>query len=92
MIPLLQGVFANDQNAMDAGRRKASTVDAQISADALHTIACIAKGKFDGAEKAKLETVDVAALTPLELIAQSYFRRTHFSRTRTSATRRRTES
>ena len=73
VIPILQGVFASDQNAMDAGRRKAATADAQISADALHTIVCIAKGKFDVAEKAKLETVDVASLTPLEMIAQSYF-------------------
>ncbi len=73
VIPILQGVFAKDQQAMDGGRRKAATVDAQISADALHTIVCIAKGKFDDAEKAKLETVDVAALTPLEMIAQSYF-------------------
>ena len=73
VIPILQGVFTGDQTAMDAGRRKAATVDAQISADALHTIVCIAKGKFDAAEKLKLETVDVAALTPLEVIAQSYF-------------------
>jgi hypothetical protein len=73
VIPILQGVFAKDQQAMDAGRRKAAQVDAQVSADALHTIVCIAKGKFDDAEKALLETVDVAALTPLEVIAQSYF-------------------
>ena len=73
VIPILQGVFAGDQNAMDAGRRKAATVDAQVAADALHTIVSIAKGKFDEVGKAKLETVDVAALTPLEVIAQSYF-------------------
>ncbi len=73
VIPILQGVFAKDQPAMDAARRTAATVDAQISADALHTILCIGKNRFDVAEKAELEMVDVAALTPLEVIAQAYF-------------------
>ena len=73
VIPILQGVFAKDQPAMDAGRRKAATVDAQISADALHTILCIGKNRFDDAEKVQLENVDMVALTPLEVIAQSYF-------------------
>ena len=73
VIPILQGVFADDQPAMDAGRRKAATVDAQISADALHTILCIGKNRFDDAEKAQLENVDMATITPLEVIAQSYF-------------------
>ena len=73
VIPILQGVFANDQPAMDGGRRKAATVDAQVAADALHTILCIAKNRFDEAEKTPLENVDMAALTPLEVIAQAYF-------------------
>ena len=80
VIPILQGVFADDAAAMDVGRRRAATVDAQVAADALHTIVCIAKTKFDDAEKAKLETVDMAALTPLEVIAQAYFpQNTYFS-------------
>ena len=73
VIPILQGVFADDAAAMDAGRRRAATVDAQVAADALYTIMCIARTKFDDVEKAKLETVDMAALTPLEVIAQAYF-------------------
>lgn len=73
VIPILQGVFANDPAAMDAGRRRAATVDAQVSADALYTICCIAKNRFDAAEKARLDTVDVVPLTPLEVISQSYF-------------------
>jgi hypothetical protein len=73
VIPILQGVFADDAAAKDAGRRRAATVDAQVAADALHTIVCIAKGKFDAAEKERLETVELTALTPLEVIAQAYF-------------------
>ena len=78
VIPILQGVFANDQPSMDAGRRKAAIMDAQISADALHTILCIGKNRFDDAEKAQLESVDMAALTPLEVIAQAYFPQNSF--------------
>ena len=78
VIPILQGVFANDQPSMDAGRRKAAIMDAQISADALHTILCIGKNRFDDAEKAQLESVDIAALTPLEVIAQAYFPQNSF--------------
>ncbi len=73
VIPILHGMFAKDSAAMDAGRRRAATVDAQISADALHTILCIAKNRFTDAERAKLDSVDVAALTPQEMIAQSYY-------------------
>lgn len=73
VIPILQGVFANDAAATDAGRRRAATVDAEVAADALYTILCIAQAKFDDAEKAKLETVNMVALTPLEVIAQAYF-------------------
>jgi hypothetical protein len=73
VIPILQGVFADDAAAKDAGRRRAATVDAQVAADALYTIVCIAQAKFDDGEKAKLETVDMGALTPLEVIAQAYF-------------------
>jgi hypothetical protein len=73
IIPILQGVFQNDQAAIDAGRRRAATVDAQVSADMLYTLLCIAKGKFDEGETAPLETVALTQLTPLEVMSQSYF-------------------
>lgn len=74
VIPILQGVFKDDQPAIDAGRRKAATVDAQVSADMLYTLLCIAKNRFDDpAETAALEQVAMVQLTPLEVINQSYF-------------------
>ena len=59
-----------------AGRPR--SLDAQISADALHTILCIGKNRFDDAEKAQIESVDIAALTPLKVIAQAYFPQNSF--------------
>lgn len=80
LIPILQGVFANQQEAIDAGRRRAATIDAQVAADALHTIFSMAKGHFDEAEKTALEKVNLGDLTPLEVISQSYFpQNTYFS-------------
>ncbi len=73
LIPILQGVFKNAQDEIDRGRLRAATMDAEVAADALHTIISIGMGKFDPDEKARLETVDVSALTPLEVISQSYF-------------------
>src|SRR4051812_35754635 len=74
VVPILQGVFKDDQAAIDAGRRRAATVDAQVSADLLYTLACIAKNRFDDpAETAALEHADMVQLTPLEVMNQSYF-------------------
>ncbi len=73
VIPILQGVFKNDEPAIDAGRRRAATVDAQVSADMLYTLLSIAEGKFEESEKAALEKVDVVSLTPLEVVGQAYF-------------------
>jgi len=73
VIPILQGVFAADQPAIDAARRRAATMDAQVAADAIFTILSIARNRFEPADQAALEQVSLADLTPLEVIAQSYF-------------------
>jgi hypothetical protein len=73
VIPILQGVFKDDQAAIDAGRRRAATVDAQASADMLFTLLSIAAGRFEEADKAPLQRVDMVQLTPTEMVSQSYF-------------------
>jgi hypothetical protein len=73
LIPILQGVFAGDQAAIDAARLRAATFDAQVAADAVFTLLCIAQHRFDPADVAALEAVSLVDLTPLEVIAQSYF-------------------
>ena len=73
VIPILQGVFRNAPAEVDAARRRAATMDAQVAADALHSIIAIARARFEPEEKARLDAVDVAALTPLEVVSSSYF-------------------
>jgi hypothetical protein len=73
VVPILNGVYRNAQAEVDAGQLRAATVDAQVVADALYTILCIAKGRFDADEAARLALADLSALTPVEVIHQSYF-------------------
>jgi len=73
VIPILHGVYRGAQDEIDAGQRHAATMDAQVVADALYTMLCIAKERFDPEETARLAVLDVSSLTPVEVIHQSYF-------------------
>lgn len=73
VLPILQGVYRGVQDEINAGQLRAATMDTQVVADALHTMLCIAKERFDPEETARLAVVDVSSLTPVEVIHQSYF-------------------
>jgi hypothetical protein len=73
VIPILNGIFEKSQPAIDAARRRAAVVDAQVVADMLYTAISIARNRFDPKETAPLATRDASSLTPLEMIRQSYF-------------------
>jgi hypothetical protein len=73
IIPIVQGVYHGAQDEIDAGQLRAATMDAQVAADALYTMLCIARQRFDPEETARLAVVDVSSLTPVEVIHQSYF-------------------
>src|ERR1700728_3741453 len=73
VIPILQGVYRGAQDEIDTGQSRAATIDAQVVADTLYSMLCIAKGRFDPQETARLAVVNVSSLTPVEVIHQSYF-------------------
>ena len=73
VIPILQGVYRDAQEEINAGQLRAATMDAQVVADALYSMLCIAKERFNPEETARLAVVDVSSLTPVEVIHQSYF-------------------
>jgi hypothetical protein len=80
IIPILQGTFRGVQEEVAAGQMRAATMDAQVVADALYSMLCIAKDRFEAEEVAKLERIDLSSLTPNEVICQSYFpQHTYFS-------------
>lgn len=65
-IPIIQALYAGDTNAVTAWQLKAATKDAEVVADALHTICRLAAGAFDEQEKAALGVVDIASHWPGE--------------------------
>lgn len=73
VIPILQGVHAGDQEAINAGQMRAARMDAEVVADALHTMLCVAKERFEPEEVALLAARDVSTLRATEVIHQSYF-------------------
>lgn len=76
-LPIIQGLYANDAQAVLTSQLKAATMDARVVADALHTILCLGAEKFDEKEQASLKTVGTAALFPLEAV-NLYFPQSEF--------------
>ena len=73
VMPILQGVFSRNQEAINAGQLRAATMDAEVAADVLHTVLCIARERFEPGEVEQLAETPLSSLTPVEVINQSYF-------------------
>ena len=64
VVPIIQALYANDTNAVNACQRQAAESDAKVVADALHTLGCLSQNRFDTGES--LGTVDLSTLFPLQ--------------------------
>jgi hypothetical protein len=78
-IPIIQALYAGDDAAVKAAQMKAATVDAQISADALHTILCLGAERFAPDAMRALEQAPIGALWPLEAENLYYPQKQFFS-------------
>lgn len=76
-LPIIQGLYANDAQAVLTSQLKAATMDAKVVADALHTILCLGAEKFDENEQTPLKRVGIEALFPLEAV-NLYFPQSEF--------------
>lgn len=65
-IPIIHALYAGDSNAVAKWQSKAASQDAEIVADALHTICRLAAGTFDTSEAASLAVVDLSRFWPGE--------------------------
>lgn len=65
-IPILQALYAGDEPGARAHQTKAAIVDAQVVADALHTILCLGRERFETADRAALQSVAIGGFFPLE--------------------------
>jgi len=64
VVPIIQALYAGDTNAVNAAQQVAAGYDAKVVADALYTLGCLMRKRFD--EPAALEAADLTAWAPLE--------------------------
>ncbi|MEZ0388830.1 MAG: NPCBM/NEW2 domain-containing protein, partial [Verrucomicrobium sp.] len=78
-IPILRALYAKDQATVRTWQMKAAVVDAQVTADALYTILCLGKERFEPKEVEALGAVAVSTFLPLEAVNLYYPQSQFFS-------------
>jgi len=76
-IPIIQALYAGDQEGVTTHQMKAATFDAKVVADAFYTILYLGAQKFDDTEQDPLRQVGIGAFVPLEAV-NLYFPQTQF--------------
>jgi hypothetical protein len=64
VIPIIQALYSGNTNAANAAQQAAAVYDAKVVADALFTLCCLGRKRFDGA--ASLASADLSQRFPLE--------------------------
>ena len=76
-IPIIQALYADDAATVLKHQTRAATVDAQVVADAIHTMICLGSKKFEAAACDSIRNVGIATFWPLEAV-NLYYPQTHF--------------
>lgn len=76
-FPIIQALNAGDAETVLKHQLRAATVDAQVVADAMHTILCLGAVKFDADAQKALGAVGIAEYWPQEAV-HLYYPQTHF--------------
>lgn len=76
-FPIIHALNAGDEETKLKWQLKAATFDAQVVADAMHTILCLGMEKFDAGEEKQLGSVDITSFWPQEALSL-YYPQTHF--------------
>lgn len=76
-VPIMQALYADDAAAVEKHQLRAAIKDAQIVADAMHTILCLGAGKFEAVAKEKCERAGLSTLWPVEAV-HLYYPQSHF--------------
>ncbi len=76
-IPIMQAHYAGDLDAVVKHQLRAATVDAQIVADALHTMLCLGAQKYDAKGEESLQRVSLSTFWPTEAV-NLHFPQTQF--------------
>ena len=76
-VPIIQALYAGDDDAVLKHQLKAATVDAQIVADALYTLICLGKARFEPVADESLRSAGISHFWPVEAV-HLYYPQTHF--------------
>jgi hypothetical protein len=76
-FPIIQALYADDAQAVATHQMRAAVVDAQVVADAMHTILCLGSKRFEEAEENSLGSVSISNYWPVEAV-NLYYPQTHF--------------
>ncbi len=74
-VPIIRALYANDPDAVVKHQLRAATKDAQVVADAMHTIVCLGAGRLD-AETGN-NRVGIAGFWPMEAL-NLFYPQSHF--------------
>lgn len=76
-FPIIQALNAGDATSVTAHQMKAAKMDAQVVADAMHTIICLGTERFDATAEEALQSVDISTHWPMEAV-NLYYPQTQF--------------
>lgn len=76
-VPIIQALYAGDDQARLMQQLKAATKDAQIVADAMHTILCLGADKFDPEALKACDQASISTFWPVEAV-HLYYPQSHF--------------
>ena len=78
-VPIIQALYADDADAVLTHQMKAAVSDAQIVADAIHSLLCLGAGKFDAEAVEGLGSFRLDSLWPIEAVNLYYPQSQFFS-------------
>jgi len=76
-VPIIQALYAGDEKARVTHQLRAATKDAQVVADAMHTILCLGAGKLETEAQKACEQTSIATFWPIEAV-HLYYPQSHF--------------
>jgi len=66
VVPILTALYAGDTHAWNTAQQTAACFGAQLAADALYTLICLARDRFEPNEVRALQSLDLTQYAPLE--------------------------
>ncbi|WP_395737150.1 NPCBM/NEW2 domain-containing protein [Prosthecobacter sp.] len=78
-VPIMQGLYAGDKEAVVRHQLRAAEMDAKVVADALYTMICLGKQRFAAEDQEMLKEVPIGAFFPLEAASLYYPQAQFFS-------------